>query len=180
MSRHWLRHVPNSLSTLRIGLAFAFPFVDPSLRLSFVVVALLSEFFDGWFARHFDAVTPLGILLDPIADKLFILATAWVLISEGDLTLLQFFLIAARDVTVAIGAWSVLAESKRSIIPRLEPRLSGKLATTLQFALLVSLFARLSWSRPLIFATAAVSCLSAIDYIYRVLHARFDPEERVA
>ncbi len=170
----WLRHVPNALSIFRIFLGFVFLLLPPAWRVPAIVAALLSEFFDGYLARRWNAVTRLGQILDPVADKIFVLFTVIALISEGRLALYQFALIAMRDIVVAIGSFSVMFESRQEAVQHLQPKLSGKVTTGLQFALLISLFANLGVSYPLYVVTAVSSSISAIDYLYAVLHRRFD------
>lgn len=177
LKRDWRKSVPNLLSSLRIVLAFAFPFVPEALRLPIIAIALLSEFFDGFLARRWNAVTPLGILLDPVADKLFVLSTVVTLISEGRLTVLAFFLLAARDITVAIGSLSIIIEKGKQTEPMV-PRLSGKIATAFQFVLLIWLFANFPYQRIALNVTIVASVISAIDYLYCVLHRRFDQVPR--
>jgi phosphatidylglycerophosphate synthase len=120
-------------------------------------------------------VTPVGQLLDPIADKLFVLSTIGVLIHEQRVTVLQFILLAARDIVVAIGSASVIAETKQNAVPLLKPRWSGKIATAFQFALLFILFTDWPIVEPFLVLTIILSVASAIDYLYAVLHRRFDP-----
>ncbi len=131
MPRSWKQQVPNFLSLTRIGFAFVFPFLPSHLRLPVILIALLTEFFDGHLARRWDAETALGQTLDPLADKLFVLSTVGTLILEGSFTWTQFALLAMRDIVVSIGTFSVMLESKTEAIRQLKPKLSGKLATTL-------------------------------------------------
>ncbi|MES2965445.1 MAG: CDP-alcohol phosphatidyltransferase family protein [Bdellovibrionota bacterium] len=174
MSR--LKWVPNALSIFRMGLAGLFPFLPMSapVRVTVIVIAALSEFLDGFLARRWNACTQLGQLLDPVADKLFVLATAGTLIYEGRLTYLQFFLLASRDIIVAIGTISVWVESKDESIAHLKPRILGKIATGFQFALLLIMFAELRFAETFLQITIVASALAAIDYLYTVLHRRFD------
>lgn len=75
-------HLPNIITVTRIavcpvifGLALS---TDIRLRfLAFVlfVAAALSDVWDGWLARRYDLITDTGKLLDPIADKLLLVAT---------------------------------------------------------------------------------------------------------
>ncbi len=171
------KNIPNFLSAFRILAACAFPFVPPSFRVPLILIAALSEFLDGFLARRWRVVTTLGQLLDPIADKLFILATIGTLIAEGRVTVLQFTLLAARDIVVAIGTMSVLVEARTNAVLQLKPRWSGKVATAFQFALLIVLFTNWSIATPLLYLTIGLSVLSAIDYLYVVLHRRFDPRD---
>lgn len=168
------RNIPNALSSFRIVAAFAFPFVPIEWRLPLIFLAAASEFFDGFLSRLWHAVTHLGQLLDPIADKLFILATVGVLIHDHRVTVLQFILLAARDIVVAVGTLSVVAESKRHSISQLKPRWSGKIATAFQFGLLLLLFTDWPVAQPFLYLTIVLSVVSAIDYLYVVLHRRFD------
>jgi CDP-diacylglycerol---glycerol-3-phosphate 3-phosphatidyltransferase len=74
-------NLPNSLTLLRI---FLVPFLVVVLLTKFegreyvglaiFLIAALTDLLDGWFARKFKKVTKVGMLLDPIADKLLISA----------------------------------------------------------------------------------------------------------
>ena len=73
---------PNFLTTLRIILT---PFIIVFLILgwkipAFIIFAfiiftcaVITDFLDGWFAKHFNRKTDFGVLLDPIADKILTL-----------------------------------------------------------------------------------------------------------
>src|SRR5437660_8282912 len=70
-------NLPNSLTLFRI---FLVPFLVVVLLTKFsgsefvglgiFLVAAITDFFDGFFARRYNQMTRLGALLDPIADKL--------------------------------------------------------------------------------------------------------------
>jgi CDP-diacylglycerol--glycerol-3-phosphate 3-phosphatidyltransferase len=82
------RHVPNALTTLRLVLAVAF-FVmlsfyqyegrgDPTLlNVAFLVyvVALFTDFLDGYLARKWDVEGAFGRVLDPFVDKVLVLGS---------------------------------------------------------------------------------------------------------
>jgi CDP-diacylglycerol--glycerol-3-phosphate 3-phosphatidyltransferase len=139
-----------------------------------IFLASTSEFLDGFLARRWNAVTKSGQLLDPIADKLFVLSTAGTLISENRLSVLQFVLLASRDIVVAIGTLSVWAESRLHSIEQLKPRPLGKIATAFQFVLLIVMFAEFDFAPLFLRITIIASAIAAIDYLYTVLHRRFD------
>ena len=73
-----LKQIPNTISILRalstflIGYALS---IDESFWQWFAqalfIVAVLSDFLDGYVARKFDAVSALGKVLDASVDKLF-------------------------------------------------------------------------------------------------------------
>lgn len=65
-----------------------------------VLAAGLSDGLDGLIARRFHAITPLGQLLDGIADKAFVLAAALTLTFVGDIWWRGCSML--RDVVAAI------------------------------------------------------------------------------
>lgn len=74
--------IPNILTLARICLApviALLPFIEGSapkiIAFAIFVVAAFSDVIDGWYARRYQVVTDLGKLLDPLADKLMLVAT---------------------------------------------------------------------------------------------------------
>ena len=54
------------------------------MGLILFIVAAVSDFVDGWLARRMGLITPLGKLMDPLADKILVSA-AFVFFTEQDL-----------------------------------------------------------------------------------------------
>lgn len=100
-----------------------------------LVVMLLSDFFDGFVARRRREVTTLGSLLDPLADKLFVMASFILLSSLGQLPVWLAIIVVSKDILVVIG-WALVA----TILGRLEsvPTKTSKWATGFQFATVTS------------------------------------------
>src|SRR3954453_3240402 len=83
-------NLPNSLTLFRI---FLVPFLVVVLLtkfsgreyagLSIFLVAAITDYFDGFFARRRNQIPPLGALLDPIADKL-LMSAAFISLVEMD------------------------------------------------------------------------------------------------
>jgi cardiolipin synthase (CMP-forming) len=98
--------IPNVLSFFRLLLipVFAVLLVTGQYGWAVLVVAVSSftDFVDGYVARHFNQVTRLGQLLDPAADRLFILTT---LLGLGWIGALPWWFVAAivaRDVLLIV------------------------------------------------------------------------------
>ena len=93
-------NLPNSLTLFRI---FLVPFLVVVLLtkysdwvgLSIFLVAAITDYFDGYFARRMKKITRLGTLLDPIADKL--------LMSAAFISLVELGLARAWMVVIIIG-----------------------------------------------------------------------------
>lgn len=106
------RTIPNLLSFLRLALVPVFLTLilahQDAWALGTLALASASDYFDGIIARRFNLVTRLGQLLDPAADRLYILAT---LIGLTVTDIIPFWLaviIVLRDVMLAV-VYPVLA-----------------------------------------------------------------------
>ena len=171
MNRSLLTVVPNGLSAARVVLGIAFPFVPTEWRLWVVVAAALSDLFDGLVARWLRAESDTGRLLDPVADKFFVLMLAGTLLAEGTLHPLWAVGLAARDLTVLVGLLYVIAWRQWARGRRLRPSLLGKCTTAAQFAILVVL---VGWAPAPVWLLAAMtllSALAAVDYARKFLTA---------
>ena len=66
--------IPNLLTYFRFVLIPVFVWLylhgEYTMAGAALVLSALTDLFDGKIARHFNQITELGILLDPIADKL--------------------------------------------------------------------------------------------------------------
>jgi len=124
-----LQKVPNILAFFRIFLAFLMYFflvnrdffnIHPSWLDYFAalifVVASITDFFDGYIARNFNASSKLGEIIDPLADKMLILgaflgllylhrADAWAIY----LIMVREFFITALRISMAQKGLSVKA-----------------------------------------------------------------------
>jgi cardiolipin synthase (CMP-forming) len=157
--------VPNALSLSRLGLGLAFPFLPPSWRLGAIVAAALSDLADGAASRLLRANTRLGRILDPVADKVFVIAVLATLVIDGTLYLGDVFLIGMRDLVVGLGgAWLLLFHG-RAVLRQFKPTFLGKAATVAQLVFLIALLTYGQSFLLLFLATAGLSILAALDYL---------------
>ncbi|MEY4276220.1 MAG: hypothetical protein RIS26_683 [Actinomycetota bacterium] len=100
-----LRTVPNLLSLLRLLLVPVFLVLIVTghsiWAFSVLVVASITDYLDGYFARKLRQVTRLGALLDPAADRLYIFATLIGLAVTGSVPAWLPIVVIARDVVLA-------------------------------------------------------------------------------
>ena len=73
-----------------------------SLALFLFIMASITDYFDGYLARKYDAVSKLGSILDPIADKILIVFVLFGLAVNLDSYLIAFIgaLIITREIWV--------------------------------------------------------------------------------
>jgi cardiolipin synthase len=127
--------IPNLITLVRIFLTpvFIIAIAQAQYRRALVVFLLagVSDLADGLIARLWQQRSPLGTLLDPLADKL--------LLSSSFLTLGIYHLIPpwltavvlSRDVTLTLGV-ALLKLADYPVV--IKPSLAGKSTTTLQIA----------------------------------------------
>lgn len=98
--------IPNILSLLRLLLIPVFLVLlvlgHLGWALLLIAVSAITDFVDGYVARHFNQVSRLGQLLDPAVDRLFILSTLAGLGWVGVLPWWFVGVIVARDVLLLI------------------------------------------------------------------------------
>lgn len=93
--------------------------------IALLVVSGITDWLDGYLARRWNQITRVGQLLDPIADRLYILATLFGLLLRDIIPLWLVVLLVSRDVVMAV----VLAILKRQGITGLPVHFIGKAAT---------------------------------------------------
>ena len=64
------------------------------------IVASLTDTADGYIARHYDMVTDFGKFMDPLADKLLVMAAMVWFVAAGWMPAWAFFIVIARELAV--------------------------------------------------------------------------------
>lgn len=149
------------LTALRVPLAIAFPFAGtPAWQLSIVAAAAITDYLDGYLARHYGG-SRLGAVLDPIADKLFMLSAFLVVARRGLLEWWEIAGVLSRDILAAVGTLGVWMLRRPVALPA---RAGGKAVTVCQLITLVAFIAESPLVRPLAWATAAIAVYAIWDY----------------
>jgi len=156
--------LPNVVSLSRFVLAAGFLASSGNgERVALVGVASLTDFLDGWLARRRNAVSRWGALIDPLADRAFVLAAVITLLLQGQLTLVQVGVLLLRDIMTAIGF--LVARSVAWLRPvAFRARPLGKVVTALQLVALVTALVWPRWVMPLVVVLGVVSVASTVDY----------------
>ncbi|MDP1890753.1 MAG: CDP-alcohol phosphatidyltransferase family protein [Gemmatimonadaceae bacterium] len=172
MERDTLATLPNALSLSRLFLAALFPVVHGhDLRLLILAAAGLTDFLDGWLARRRHQFSRVGALIDPFADRIFVLVAICTLLLEGQVTTLEYFIFIMRDMATA-GAF-VIAKSVASLrAATFKARFSGKLATVLQLVALPAIVVDRRAAPWAVGVVGLVSLASIVDYTVVLWRAR--------
>jgi CDP-diacylglycerol--glycerol-3-phosphate 3-phosphatidyltransferase len=128
--------VPNILSILRAPLALCFLSEQASIRLTAVILAMITDTLDGYIARRQHCVTQLGALLDPLMDKFFMLFAFSVYLFDQQLVLWQVAALLSRDF--AVGLYGIyLGLTNELTRYHLRSIWAGKVTTASQFFVLI-------------------------------------------
>jgi CDP-diacylglycerol--glycerol-3-phosphate 3-phosphatidyltransferase len=101
--------------------------------LALLALAGLTDFLDGFLARRLNQITPLGIILDPLADKIFTITIIVELILFCAFPVWLAIAIIAREIIIILGA--LLLIGRKTITPS---NLTGKYYFGSIFCLLLS------------------------------------------
>ena len=173
--------IPNYISILRILLVPVFVasigyYVDREtegfryLAITVFAIAALSDALDGFLARRLNQMSRLGAILDPLADKLLLVAGIVVLSMDHrpilpSIPIWLTTLIISRDAILPLGTILISYTGTR---PKVQPKLLGKWATVAQMIMIS--WALLKWPQSglnlLIFLVGLLTLASGFQYIY--------------
>ena len=169
-------NLPNLLASLRILLApllfwllvdrdnslfegIHLSWLDYTAGLVFVL-ASVTDFFDGFIAREWNQMTKLGGVLDPLADKLLMLAAFLGLLYIDRANAWAIFIILSREFFIT-GIRVVAASEGKSV----QSTFSGKAKTVSQMFAIGFLLMHWPYANLLLWIAVALTLYSGYEYI---------------
>ncbi len=168
-------NIPNLITTGRFALVpvvVLLLITDASwagfLAMVCIVLAGISDVVDGYLARKWGSESDVGKLLDPVADKVLIVAALTMMVGLGRVHPILVVILVSREILIT--GLRAVASSKNLIIPA---AISGKYKTTFQ---LISIGA-LALHRPVmgldahlvglisLYISLGFSLYSAVEYV---------------
>ena len=177
-------NVPNVLTLLRILLvpvlvvALLDQSSSPWLAAAVFAAASLTDAIDGYIARAREQITTFGKLMDPVADKLLIIAALVVLVSQNRVPAWIAMVIIAREFAVTV---TRMAATGQGVV--ISANWWGKAKTMVQVAAIF--FAIGFRSTPLgvellLYGAVVITVVSGIDYFFGLRRLMREAEERRA
>lgn len=137
------------------------------MAISVFLIATFSDALDGFLARILNQQTRLGIILDPLADKL-LLISATILLSRNNtsfsyvLPIWYTCLVIGRDVIIVIGSWIVhMVRGDVHIVPSIV----GKFTTAFQMMTVLWILFKLPYPYLGVYVTSFLTIISGTQYI---------------
>ena len=160
--------VSNFLSFIRIF--FIFPIVHylsmpdnsgNTTALIYIVIAIITDWLDGYAARKLNQVTELGKVLDPLADKLCTITTLITLSVYQDFPWWLTIVIIIRDILIVFGSIFIFSR-KQSVTASNMP---GKITIFLISVLVLVFILKIEYLiTPLIILSLIMIIYSAVSY----------------
>ena len=134
-------NLANRLTMLRIFLTFVFMFFlfcnglwPKAISLIVFIIAALSDYFDGMIAQRMNMVTDFGRLMDPIADKILVLAAFAAFVQLQLIDAWMFVIIVSREISIT--SMRLFALNKGKVLSAAR---AGKHKTVLQMAVIFTI-----------------------------------------
>ena len=84
------------------------------IALAIFILASCTDFVDGYIARHYNQITDFGKFMDPLADKLLVLAAMMWFAELGQMPLMVVFVVLVREF--AVSGMRMVAADKGKVI----------------------------------------------------------------
>ncbi len=143
------------------------------------MLASISDYYDGFFARKFQAVSTMGQFMDPIADKILVTSILVILIPSGKIDPYMVIILLARDIL--IGGVRAVAASEQVIIAA---KSAGKWKTALQMVAVPAVMIDQRWmgipfdsiGYYVLWVSVLLSVISGVEYYLLFSKSRKQPE----
>ncbi len=172
-----MKNIPNILTLVRLLLVPVFPILyfssDPNAliyALIIFIIAGVTDLLDGYIARKFDFVTQIGIIFDPLADKLMLLTALTCLYIDAFIPLWVLIVMYIKELFMITAGIILFFKKEKEVMPA---NVFGKLAT-MMFSLAVVLILispNTSMFQYLIFLAVSLKLLAFSSYL--ISHIRY-------
>lgn len=131
------------------------------IALAAFLLGALTDWLDGYLARSLNQVSELGKFLDPLVDKLLIIAPLLILVELGEVPAWGVFILIAREILIT--AWRGKPTESTSQIPA--ANIWGKLKTVFQIVAIAALLIQLPFAIWLFWLALILTVISGILYV---------------
>jgi len=176
-------NIPNTLALIRIVLAplMLYIIINPALFTDagfdkswvmyfaalIFLIASVTDFFDGYIARELDQKTTLGAILDPLADKMLMLAAFFGLMLTDVASEWAIYIILVRELFITGLRTAAISEGLD-----ISASLMGKIKTVLQMIAVGFLMMQWPFGEELLWISVVITLYSGYEYIRDYVRAK--------
>lgn len=167
-------NLPNTLTLFRLFLipVFILTFFSkiPNSFVYSVIIFLIAgatDILDGFIARKYNLITKWGVLFDPFADKLMLIAVLACLVIGGYIPLWVLIVIAVKESIMISGG--IVLFSHGTVIPS---NLLGKITTFLFYAAVFTLIFNDNLGKYLMYLAVGSAVAASVNYYLLFRHSK--------
>jgi len=168
-------NIPNILTIIRFLLipGFVYYFFSPTeygikVAIIIFVAAGLTDVLDGFIARRFNLITKLGIVLDPLADKLMLLTVLVSITLKNQIPIWIIIVVAAKETLMILGAITLFSDHD-IVVPANK---LGKLSTITFYVAILAVTFKMPYSELLLDLFVAVTIAALVVYFINYLNIK--------
>ncbi|MEN3039588.1 MAG: CDP-alcohol phosphatidyltransferase family protein [Candidatus Kryptonium sp.] len=132
-----------------------------------ILLAGISDWLDGDLARRNNKVSSIGVMLDPLVDKVFVLSVLSFFLHKQEIALLPFVLLLFRELSVSF--LRSLSVEKGYAMPA---SYLGKAKAFFEFLTLLALTFKHGVADPLLWLSVLIAYVSMYDYMLKYITFR--------
>lgn len=160
--------MPNLLTALRLLLipVFVYFFFSPyrygvEIAVTVFILSGLTDVLDGYIARRYNQITKLGIVLDPLADKLMLITVLISVTISNNIPLWIIVVVVLKELLMIFGGIS-LYNQNHAVIPANK---FGKISTLLSYIAILSVLFELPFNKIVLYVYVGTSILALVVYL---------------
>jgi cardiolipin synthase len=131
------------------------------IAVSIFVLAGITDTLDGYFARRLNQITRLGIVLDPLADKIMLVTVLASVTISNNIPIWIIAVVAVKELLMIVGAFT-LYNDRDIVIPANK---FGKITTILSYMAILAVLFELPFNRAVLYSYITMTIITLFIYI---------------
>ncbi|MDD4503903.1 MAG: CDP-alcohol phosphatidyltransferase family protein [Clostridiaceae bacterium] len=168
-------NIPNALTIIRLLLIpgfvyYFFSSMEYGTRIAIVIfiVAGLTDILDGFIARKYNLITRLGIVLDPLADKLMLLTVLISITMKNQISFWIIVIVAIKETLLILGAITLFNEHD-IVVPA---NRAGKFSSIAFYIAILAVTFDMPYSRVILDGFVVVTIVALVVYVNSYINIR--------
>jgi cardiolipin synthase len=164
-------NVPNALTVVRIALIPAYLYIffntfpyHIEIAYAILIVAGITDIVDGYIARKYKQITPFGTMMDPLADKLMMMAVIASLFLTERISVWATIVFFMRDLAMILTSAIFHLRGKKTV----PANAFGKLTTVLFYIAFTLVMFQYTYGELVLWTVIAFSIVTSAIYLMKV------------